>query len=252
MPEGPWPDEVVHLHREGLSTRSVECECDGENAFSIRMVIAGSPEDYDLAYRVFEAVAPPGATIEDEYGTEFSLEALHKQFSEPAIWERIAGEVDLVVRAMKDSAELPGPAGRSYCFGPRTLARWGPMDDAARARRFIDEMRGVLYADGDTASRFEATTPGTRNVVFAVWMEGRTCLLPPTSHVLVQVDEEELVMVRREDFLDVAGPHGELVDEAQVFVRGVEGADWQRVVERARAVETPLPQPKKRWWQFWR
>jgi hypothetical protein len=272
LPEGPWPEGTLHFYRTPGSTRGVEVTLEGRE-FEVRMMAASSPDDFDLAYRILEAIGGAGAVVRTEMGDPVPLPELAPRFQGPDVWEEIRPPLSTLARLIEMEGKtftLPGPSEVGYAIGPETLSKLRSAgDEAGFPQRLIEDMRRVVhgdYAGYEVASQWRGGTEGDP-FTLAMWLPGWACFLPASQFVLLQRRDDPddgMVIIRREDLPAVASGFTTILDEEQALLDAAREEAWDEILQRAEQVEVELPgssgaeqpsdppPPAKRWWQFWR
>lgn len=245
-----WPDRVLHLYREGISTRTTDvswltAEADGAKASRLRVVVRplAAREDCDLALRVVEAAATLARAPDlhaDYFGTiaPADLRRLHTvdwMDEQAASATRVLAEV---IKEGKGPMSAPGPR-RSCWIGERLLAELegaGPPD--ALPARVVATLHRVQWEipDGFRDAGVFASGSPERETRFAVWLADENLIIPRVAYVALRAGTGDVVMVPFDAVATLAGPRATLLDECQLLVPATAPEAWAEIVARARAL----------------
>jgi hypothetical protein len=247
-----WPERLLFLHREEISTRAVELSWeDGE--LSVRTMSGSAPEDYALARALVRRAAElTGGEIHPEGHAEpIAPEDLDREFGEA--WVR--GMIDSAVRVSFSLARdrgpiaLPGPV-RDFWLGPRLAAE---LESSGSPRwladRLLAAVRRVQYLDAEryhssALFRFEQRDGARRSLT--VWLPAAACVLTWADYVALPEGGDgdgEVLLIPYDAVAGLAGEHCWLLDERQLVVEPVDLEDWPTLRRRARRVSVALPGP---------
>ena len=238
---GPWPDEVLHFYREGLSTRAVEVAYDGVT-FKVKILTASCPDDYGLALDfVCAAARDVGGEVESEEGVGFPAEERDAHYGPDWIAEHIRKEVSHVVGlAIKEQQIVTmGCTTRNFYLGPRVAHEilQGPSDTTPE--RLFERIRELMYIDLDAAESIvpaEVMSVDGRDgqpMRFAVWEPGVITLFPDVERLALLSDDRIMIPYRS---LEALAGRGRVtwLDERHALVGAVPPDEWDGLVRKAR------------------
>ena len=257
-PSGSWQEGYLHVYREGISTRSVEIALE-DGRFEVRILSLTAPEDYELAFRLVEALAPgPATEVEPEDGDPFPVSELRRAYG--AEW--ISGQIDSGVRVVAhmatergEEAGIPGPIRTCY-LGPimvAALTAAGPPESLAG--RVLEAIRRVQYVDPDLyldATVMEIQLRDQGAVSCVIWGAGCGVIVPPVEYVLLPEGEDddvpgEFLLAPRSIVPEIVGDRWSRLDERHHLIEPIEPHAWPALIARAREHgAAPLPPPDRR------
>ena len=236
----PWPEGFAfHVHRDQRSTRGVEL-CWESDQLQVRLLTLASPEDWELAFRLLEEAAGGQGRVRTEDGQESEVSELRERFGLLCAETNAGGAAFLVARieAEQTHLTLPGPI-RSFCIGPRVLEELtsaGPPDELTE--RLLERIREVQYSPEAerhyTASVLQASGEDELRFTLAAFGPGVRYLLPEVQFVALVSDEDRELFLDYDALLLLLTGWCRYLDERQVFVEALEGANWSAFLEWAR------------------
>lgn len=254
-----FPDEYFfHFHRPRGSTRGVEVGY-ANNAFSVRFLALSSPEDYELGFQILERVAGT-RPVQPEDSDAMPLAALRAQYGREWIAQMIRSHVDLVfvhgVGKPHEVMSLEGPV-RSVHVGPRLRAELAQGPERTLVERALARVRKIQYIDLDdgcyVANVLVASPPNGREFRTTAWAPGVRYLFPKVEYFTLLSGKGGHVSVPHEALFELAGERARYLDEEQVLVEAIDGAEWDALYARAeRMAVDPAEPPAKSWWKFWK
>jgi hypothetical protein len=248
IPDGDWPDGLIHFHRPGLSTRGVEVEWD-DGEFLIQISPLSSWEDFDLGLRFVEsAAAILGGEIQVESGDSFPVEELRDRYTSG--WLRQANESTISsIRALleEDQVLMMVGATRPFHIG---AALMDEIDESGPPETFqdrlIDIIRQVQNVDPDSFTFAEAFQLGRNElpeetVTMALWEPEKSYLFPDVDYLMLLDQVEKPFFVPYDSLPEILDDGWVFIDERQMLVEAIPKEEWGAVVERAASfAETPL------------
>ena len=250
-----------HFHVPRRSTRGVEVGYE-RGSFQVRFLSLSSPEDYDLGFSLLERVAPRmDGLVQPEDGDRLAVTVLRKSYDNTWVDQMLRSHVDIV-----HSGHIGGPNEiltmpaivRPVHFGPRMRAELGKGPPQTLIDRVLDRVRLIQYIDEDdecyVANVMEAAPPNAPPFTTTAWAPGLPYLFPQVDYLsLLRGEGEGIVQVPYSAVLELAGPRARYLDEAQIHVDAIDGAEWKALIAHAEklAVDTAAG-PRKKWWQFWK
>ena len=247
--EGPWPEDVLHFYRPGLSTRGVEVAWEKEQ-FSVCILTLSSAEDYDLALRFVESAAVIlGGDVEPEDGDPFPVEELRERYDEE--WGRQTNEAGVVtLRALvaddENTMMMSGPM-RPFHIGSalvEELDELGPTEEFQD--RLLEAMRQVQNIDPDDYFPAEAMEIGKndepeKTVTVAAWGPDVSYLFPDVDYLVLLDEDRDPIFIPYEMLPEILEEGWTFIDERQMLVEAIPGEDWPALLEKAVLfAETPL------------
>jgi len=238
-----WPEGGLRFCRVGRSTRTTEVDWEAGKLNIVIRALA-SPDDCELALRAAEAAArlADAASVEADYFGPVEIGELYRLHTADWMHEQaVSGTraLSALIRDGKGPMQMPGP-NRSCFIGERLLAELeaaGPPETLSD--RVLSTMRRVQWDVPDGFRDAGVFVSGGddeqgRETRFAVWLPDENLVLPRVDYVALRVTEGEIVMVPFAAVAELAGPHATLLDECQLLLRAIGGAEWKTVIARAR------------------
>lgn len=242
---GTWPEGALHFYRDGVSTRSTEVTLEN-GAFQVRSMVLAAPEDWELAFRLVEALAQAtGSPVEPEDGDPFPASALRGRYNTAWLRHHTDSGINVVTLWAKTQGEtitMPGPV-REVHIGPRLFAELeagGPAEGLAD--RLLAAIRRVQYVDltgYHPAGIMEVSRrDGDQSFTLSVWGSEQATFFssPEYLHLVSDDPDAEPVLVPYGVLPSLAGDRLTWLDEKQCLVTAVDAAAWAEIFGRAHSL----------------
>lgn len=256
-------DFFYHFHRPRLSTRGVEVGYN-DGSFNVRFLALSSPEDYDLGFSILERVSKEmDGLVRAEDGDRIPVTTLRKNYDSAWIEQMLRSHVDVVY-----SGRIGGPdesltvngAVRPVVFGPRMRKELARGPEETLIERVLDVVRRIQYIDEDhacyAANVMKVSPPGREPFTTTAWAPGLPYFFPKVDYLaMLRGEPKDMVQVPYAAVLELAGERARYLDEEQIHVDAIDGAEWAAMFTRAQslAVDAAANAPAtKRWWEFWK
>ncbi|MEN9796905.1 MAG: hypothetical protein RL653_601 [Pseudomonadota bacterium] len=240
---------LVLVFRERLSTRGVEL-LEGEGTLTLRIPSFPSAEDLSLGLQLAQlsAAALGTASLETLDGPRAPSELHGEAMGEALARAQTADNEALNTSILEgQTMELPG-CMRPFFLGPRlyeTLRTAGTAQ-AGLWEKVAAQFLHVqwVHLQGFHPSTVMGMKRGKAEFTACTWQPDRAQVLAPVDVVLVKAAAEPLRLPWAA-LPKVAGDRFAWLDERQVLLHAVPGAEWASVVERAElslGTRSQLPQ----------
>ena len=253
LPAGSWPEGILHLHHVGKSTRGVEVALE-DRELSVRMLACANREDWELAFRLLEAIG--AREIAGEDGTSAPLSALRTRFEQVMVRDMAFSLSSLRVLIEKGNELQFQGSVRDVFFGPRML-----RDLGSNPLRWLDAIRRVQYVEqegyewieyGDLGAAMGLRVDG---VGFSIWDPMRDQAFAPTPYLAIAAPAGNIYLASS-SLPELLGARFAWLDEKQFAIAATPDSELAQLFERAAAVTVDpyaeLRRQSKRWWQFWK
>lgn len=239
FPDGRWPEGVVHLYADRVSSRPVECRYDG-GAIEVRILAPSSPEDYRLALALVEALAAQhDASITPQDGPPLNLTEFRGHYGS----EWIEGHCPTTLQAVISDCRQAGVesilagARRDFRLGPGLLASL-PEDTQSLTDAFFERFRRLQYIDRGDVFLAPAITLandlGTRTITVSVLSEGApTALRADIDAVILRGLDGATQQIALEALIELPAANHLRLSEDLVLVDVQEGAPWAELLGNA-------------------
>jgi hypothetical protein len=261
FPQDPWPDTMLHLYRDQHSTRGIEVE-NKSGKMSVRFMSLSSTADYELGFKLLEALARLGdGMLHAEDGESFPAAELRTRFGADWILQEKRAGANAVLAMVDKGEEVTIPCiVRHVHIGPRLANELKSRPKEQVVEHLLSKLKQVQYPGPEwfEASVMQVTSKTTgKKITCSVMVQTVDYLLGPVELLMIETANEEYVYLKYEDLDRVALEHCVPLDEKLRLVKHFSDREWQEFLVRAKELQVfpfgeAAPPSGKKWWEFWR
>jgi len=239
-----WP-EVAHIHREGISTRSIETAIE-DDTLQIRIFSASSPEDYELGLDlVRQAAKLYSGKITSEEGVTVSADELHTRYGTEWYQQHARTTFDMVLdTCVKESTNLTiNGVNGVMTLGPRMGALL-QSDNESAAEKYYNNFRELNFGVNGYYDALVMVVEGgkdKREIRIAPIVEGMQTKLSTNVPVLSFKDPnspgDPSFEIRTGDFIKQFENKIQWLSEDVFVIDGSEAQVWSEIIEWAREAQ---------------
>ena len=245
---GHWPEGVAYLFRDRVSVRPLEVDY-GSSAIQIRIFAGSSTDDYRLAVDLACAIAKLyEVELRAEDTDVLPLDEFRQRHDDEWMKKHCADCLSMVLRPRAEPDTVASIAGvhREMRIGRRMREQF-PRDKDDTAADFFQRFRKLNYIDQEDIFQGSimvlANESGDKKVrlssyaetVPTLLQEKKTLVALSSESDLTNSEDKQQIMIGLEDLATLLGEQAVWLSEDLVLLPGLHGADWQNLLEQAKA-----------------